>query len=57
MATRIARRGGDESLICTLLRHTTDDTIYEYIDTDYDGIRKTLEALYAIPDDEIDATL
>ena len=57
LATRIARRGGDERLICTLLRHTTEDTIYEYIDPDFDGIRKTLEALYSLPDDEIDTTL
>jgi integrase/recombinase XerD len=54
LATRVARRGGDERLLCTLLRHESDDQPYEYIDPDYDGIRNTLEALYALPDEEID---
>lgn len=57
MATRVARRGGDERLLCTLLRHETDDMPYEYIDVDYDGIRKTLEVLYAFPDDDIDTEI
>ncbi len=51
LATRVARRGGTEELLCVLLRHSTDDEPYGYIDPDYDGIRKTLEALYSIPED------
>jgi len=54
LATRVARRGGDDRLLCTLLRHESDDQPYEYIDVDYSGIRNTLEELYALPDDEID---
>ena len=52
LATRIAREGGSEELLCALLRHTSDDMPYEYIDPDYTGIRKALEELNALPDDE-----
>ena len=57
LATRVARRGGDERLLCTLLRHESDDQPYEYIDVDYDGIKNTLEELYTFPEDEIDTGL
>lgn len=52
LATRVARSGGTEELLCTLLRHTSDDMPYEYIDADLSGIRKTLETIYTFPGDE-----
>jgi integrase/recombinase XerD len=54
MATRVARSGGNDDLLCMLLRHESDDMPYEYIDADILGIRRTLEALYTIDDDELD---
>ncbi len=52
LATRIAKRGGSEKLLCALLRHIDDGQPYEYVDMDYTGLRKTLQDLYALPDDE-----
>lgn len=52
LATRVARRGADDRLLCMLLRHESDDMPYEYIDADISGIRKTLEKMYTLPDDE-----
>jgi hypothetical protein len=46
-------RGGDERLLCTLLRHESDDQPYEYVDPDFAGIRKTLEAMYTFDDDGV----
>jgi len=54
LATRIAKRGGSEELLCALLRHTDDGQPYEYVDMDYKGLRKTLQDLYALPDDKTD---
>ena len=54
MATRVARSGGNDDLLCMLLRHESDNMPYEYIDADIAGIRRTLEALYTIDDDELD---
>ncbi len=54
LATRVARSGGNDDLLCMLLRHESDDMPYEYIDADIAGIRRTLEALYTIDDDELD---
>ena len=54
IATRVARAGGDDRLLCALLRHETDDQPYEYIDADISGIRRTLESMYAMTDDETD---
>jgi integrase/recombinase XerD len=52
LATRAANRGSTEDELCVLLRHTSDNMPYEYIDSDLPGIIKTLEELYALPDDE-----
>ncbi len=52
LATRIAKRGGSEELLCALLRHTDDGQPYEYVDMDYKGLRKTLQDLYALPNDD-----
>ncbi len=52
LATRIAKRGGSEELLCALLRHTDDGQPYEYVDMDYIGLRKTLQDLYALPNDD-----
>ena len=57
MATRVARSGGNDELLCMLLRHESDDMPYEYIDADLPGIRRTLEARYTIDEDEIDTEL
>ena len=54
MATRVARSGGNDELLCMLLRHESDTMPYEYIDADIVGIRRTLEALYTIDEDELD---
>jgi hypothetical protein len=51
MIYSVIMRGGDKRLLCTLLRHESDDVPYEYVDPDYEGIKKTLESLYALEDD------
>jgi Phage integrase family. len=53
-ATRLSRRGANEDLLSALLRHTDTAQTYEYVDMDYTGLRKTLQALYALPKDEIE---
>jgi integrase/recombinase XerD len=54
LGSRAALGGADEDELCVLLRHESDAMPYEYTDTDIKGIRRTLEALYAFDDDELD---
>ncbi len=53
LATRIALSGGSDDVLCMLLRHESGDQLYEYIDTDLAGIRRTLRAMYDLKDDDL----
>jgi len=50
----MSNRGDDEKLICTLLRHESDEMPYEYIDVDYKDMTKFMEGLYTINENDID---
>lgn len=54
LGTRAALSGANEDELCALLRHESDSMPYEYTDADLKGIRRTLESLYTIEDDELD---
>ena len=54
MATRAARKGADDRTLCALLRHESDDQPYEYVDADITGIRKTLESMYSMKNEDLD---
>lgn len=52
LATRLARAGHDEDLIAAILRHESDGQPYEYIDADLKGIRKTVESMYSMDNED-----
>lgn len=54
LATRASNKGSDEALLSVLLRHTTDEVPYEYVDVDYSEMTKFIESIFTFNDDESD---
>lgn len=45
-ATRLSGKGATEEFLCAVLRHSTDDMPYEYIDPDFLAIKRSLRQIY-----------